>query len=165
MPIATFRGEKTVGELADKLFVRLTPRQREKAEAALLRANPQLSDPKRLPEGTILRVPDLPELRAKTNRSLENPDDQIARQIADALGALDQRLAERHKLVQRDLKADAAVLKQPALRKALSDEPALAALAGEVGKTLGKRAEELAEQGKTVSVALREATRALGGKR
>ena len=35
MPIAIFRGERTVAEIADKLFVRLTPRQREKVEAAL----------------------------------------------------------------------------------------------------------------------------------
>ena len=46
MPIATFRGEKTVAAIADKLFVKLTPKQREKAEAALIKENPQLRDRK-----------------------------------------------------------------------------------------------------------------------
>ena len=74
MSIATYRGERSISEIADKIYKRLTPRQREKAEAAILKANPQLRNIRNLRKGSVLRVPDLPELRAKTNRDLDNPD-------------------------------------------------------------------------------------------
>jgi hypothetical protein len=68
MPITSFRGEKSLAEIADLMFERLTPKQREKAEAAILKANPRLSDLSTLPRGAVLKVPDLPELRAKARR-------------------------------------------------------------------------------------------------
>ena len=33
MPIATYRGEASVGDLADRLYLRLTPAKRKQAEA------------------------------------------------------------------------------------------------------------------------------------
>ena len=85
MPITSFRGEKSVAEIADVMFERLTPKQREKAEAAILKANPRLNDLSTLPRGAVLKVPDLPELRAKARRAADDPPARIASEIGEAL--------------------------------------------------------------------------------
>ena len=162
MPIATFRGEKTVAAIADKLFVKLTPKQREKAEAALIKENPQLRELATVPQGAILRVP---ELRAKTNRSLENPDVQIARNLADAVSAYGSHLGERFKAVQKEGKEQLAVLKSGELRKALADAPAYRAVADEAAKALDARAAGLGDRQKAVDAAIKQAVAGLGGKR
>ena len=166
MAIATFRGEKSVSAIADKLFVKLTPKQREKAEAALIKENPQLRELSAVREGAILRVPDLPELRAKTNRSLENPDAQIARNIADAVSSYGNRLGERFKTVQKDTKAQMAVLKSGELRKAMDEAPALKPLAEAAAKALDARAAGLGDRQKATDAAIKQAVAALDvGKR
>lgn len=165
MPIATFRGEKSVAAIADKLFVKLTPKQREKAEAALIKENPQLRELATVPQGAILRVPELPELRAKTNRSLENPDAQIARNLADAVSAYGSRLGERFKAVQKEGKEQLAVLKSGELRKALADAPAYRAVADEAAKALDARAAALNDRQKAADAAIKQAVAGLGGKR
>lgn len=155
MPIATFRGEKSVGEIADKLFVRLTPRQREKAEAAILKANPKLAEIDKVHEGAVLRVPDIPELRPKTARSLDNPDAQIAARIGGALRDYDRWLAERVERGIADTKEQTAVLKGAELRRALANAPALKELAEQTAKALAERGEEIAMRQKTVATAIR----------
>ncbi|HQU89091.1 MAG TPA: hypothetical protein PK620_03325 [Denitromonas sp.] len=166
MPIATFRGEKSVSAIADKLFVKLTPKQREKAEAALIKENPQLRELGTVPQGAILRVPELPELRAKTNRSLENPDTQIARNLADAISAYGNHLGERFKTVQKEGKEQLAVLKSGDMRKAMAEAPALKALADEAGKALEARAAGLGDRQKAADAAIKQAIAALDvGKR
>lgn len=155
MPIATFRGEKSVGEIADKLFVRLTPRQREKAEAAILKANPQLAEIDRVREGAVLRVPDIPELRPKTNRSLDNPDAQITNAIGDALRDYDKRLATRFKQGTADTKEQTALLKSAAFKRALANAPAAQEVAKQTAKALGERGQQLAARQETVDAAIR----------
>lgn len=162
MPIATFRGERTVADIADKLFVRLTPRQRETAEAALLKANPQLRDIRNMREGTILRVPDLPELRAKTNRNLENPDAQIVKKLSEALGAYAAGLNERFKTAQEDIKTQRLLLKDRAFKKELSGSAELRALAESTAKATEARAKLISERQKQVEAATKQVLADLG---
>jgi hypothetical protein len=150
MPIATFRGERTVAEIADKLFVRLTPRQREKAEATLLEANPQLRDIENMREGTILRVPDLPELRAKTNRDLENPDAQIVKNVSAALSVYVAELNERTKTAQEHIRTQGALLKDRVFKKEVSRSPELQALVESTAKATEVRTKVIAERQKQV---------------
>jgi hypothetical protein len=156
MPIATFRGERTVAEIADKLFVRLTPRQREKAEATLLEANPQLRDIENMREGTILRVPDLPELRAKTNRDLENHDAQIVKNVSAALSVYVAELNERTKTAQEHIRTQGALLKDRVFKKEVSRSPELQALVESTAKATEVRTKVIAERQKQVEVATKQ---------
>lgn len=165
MPIATYRGEKSVADIADKLYLKLTPRQRETAEAAILKANPQLTDLRRVPDGAVLRVPDIPELRPKTNRTLENPDTQIADTITDALGALGKRLAACTETATASAAAQAKLLKSAALKQALANEPELQAAADAASKALAGRAKALETRQAALTEAIRTATAALAGKK
>jgi len=157
MPIATFRGERTISEIADKLYTRLTPRQREKAEAAILKANPQLRNIHSLRKGAILRVPDLPELRAKTNRNLENPEAHIANNLADSLERFSKRIAERFNSELKNTRVQSKLLKSATFRKEISKAPKIQALAGEATKALETRSKKLVEQHKKVRNAISQA--------
>jgi len=157
MAIATYRGERSVAEIADKLFVRLTDNQRAKAEAELLKANPQLKNIAKVREGVILHVPDIPELTVKTTRDLENPGAQIAKDITGTLDDYAKQLAERTKTEQQTSKAQTTLLKSAKFKRLLADSPNRQALAGQAAKALGARAKDLAERQKTADKAIKQA--------
>lgn len=157
MAIATYRGEKSVAEIVKKLYARLTPKQREQAEAALLKANPQLRTIKTLPKGSILHVPDLPELRIKTVRNLENPDAQVANNISETLDNYNKRLGEHFKTDNEATKTQLALLKSAKLKKALADAPELQRLADAAGKALDARVKAIGERQKELDTAIKQA--------
>jgi len=161
MAIATYRGERSVSEITDKLFSKLTPLQREKAETALVKANPQLSNIRKLPKGAILRVPDLPELRAKTNRSLENPDDQIVKQITEALDAFSKHISRQVDSENTSVKQQITLLKSPRFKKDISNSDELQALAADAEKALSARSKNIAERQKKVDESIRQAVKDL----
>lgn len=154
MTFITLRGEKNLGEIVDRLFVRLTPQQRQKVEAALLRTNPRLGKPGRMPEGVIIDIPDLPELRAKASSDADNPDRRLAGMVRDAVvetgKALEESLntgIEQAKLQRRNLDR---------LRKDADtgNAPDLLRTATEVDKHIETRAKILAERQDSLARAL-----------
>ena len=159
MAIATYRGERSVSEITEKLFTRLTPAQRAKAETALVKANPQLKNISKLPKGAILRVPDLPELRTKTTRSLENPDDQIVKHITRSLAAFSKHLGGQSSTEQASIKQQGSLLKSAKFKKDIASTEGLQALAKEAGKTLGVRAKAIGERQKKVDEAIKQVAR------
>jgi hypothetical protein len=156
MAIATYRGERSVGEITDKLYTKLTPAQREKAETALIKANPQLKNIRKLPQGAILRVPDMPELRAKTTRSLENPDDQIVKHITQSLAAFSKHLGGQVSAEQESIKQQGSLLKSAKFKKDIAAAEGLQALAQEAGKTLGERSSDIGARQKKVDQAIKQ---------
>ena len=161
MAIATFRGERSVGEITDKLYSRLTPLQRKKAEAALIKANPQLQKIRKLPQGAILHVPDLPELRAKTNRSLENPDDQIVKNIAGALDNFAKHISKQTGDEQKAIKQQAALLKSAKFKKDISAAEVPQALAADAAKALNARSKDIEARRKKVEESIKQAMKDL----
>jgi hypothetical protein len=154
MPILTFSGEKNLDELSDKLFVRLTPRQREKVSDALLKANPQLGELTTVPPGTLLDVPDLPELSAKARAVPDSPDQQLLAQLRSELGGYQKRLATRYDDAQADLAGSKRILADQVLIKVIGEDPTLRALVDGIGKANEARAGELAQQQKDFSGAM-----------
>ena len=161
MAIATYRGERNVGELTDKLYTKLTPTQRSKAETALVKANPQLEDIGTLPEGAILRLPDLPELRAKTTRNLENPDDQIVKQITRSLEDFSEELVGQLSSEQDAIKQQDKLLKSAKFKKDIADTQGLQDLADAAKKALDSRDKALGERQEKIDQAIKQVTRDL----
>lgn len=157
MPIVTYRGEANVGEVADKVYSRLTPKQREKAEAELIKANPQLKSVKKLTTGTILRVPDVPELRAKTNRKVENPDDQIANNIVKSLQVFASRMDKTVTQEKEALKEQAGVLKSAKVKRLTESDPVLQALSKDSAVAIGNRSKLMDERKKLVAESVKSA--------
>lgn len=64
MKFAVSKGEKELSELTARLFDikgRGAAATAKSAEAALLKANPHISDISKIPEGTLIVIPDLPD--------------------------------------------------------------------------------------------------------
>lgn len=161
MAIATFRGERNVGEIVDKLFSKLTPLQRKKAESTLIKANPQLLNIRKLPRGAILRVPDMPELRAKTNRSLENADDQIAKNIVGALDVFSKHMRKQVNDEQKAIKQQTTLLKSAKFKKDISNSEESRALAKDAAKALSVRSKNIDERRKKVEASIKLAMKDL----
>ncbi|MDB5979767.1 MAG: hypothetical protein JWQ69_782 [Pseudomonas sp.] len=162
MPILTFSGEKNIDELSDKLFVRLTPRQREKVSDALLKANPQLGELATVAPGTLLDVPDLPELSAKARAVSDSPDQLLLAQLRNELGGYQKRLAARYDDVQAELEGSKRVLADQVLIKVIGEDPMLRAVVDGIGKANEARAGELAQQQKDFSGAMDQMLKDLG---
>jgi len=161
MPIATFRGERSVNEVTDKLFSNLTDRQREIASTAILKANPQLADIKNVRDGTVLRVPKIPELRPKTNRSLENPDAQIANDINDALSHYRKTIGERVAQSQESTKQQMKLAGNTSLKRLLAQHDGASKLADELKGSLKQRATALTERSEKFERAVRQISKDL----
>jgi len=164
MLIATFQGERTLSEIADKLFKRLTPRQREKIEAAILRANPQLRDLQQMEKGAILRVPDLPEFRAKTSETPKNPETDIVKDLSSSLDSFSKHMAQQFETALKDTRAQSKLLKSARFKKEIANAPNIQALAGEAAKVLEAQTRQLAEQQKKVKNAIGQALQDLEAK-
>lgn len=156
MPITTFNGEKNLSELSDKLFVRLTPLQREKVGAALLKANPQLGELSNVPPGAILKVPDLPELSAKTRGAPDNPNVQLMGRLRSELASYDKRLGTRNEEVNVAIAHTKQALADPMLTRVVGKDPTLRKLVDGIGKANEAREGELAQQKKDFGVALEQ---------
>jgi len=156
MPITTFSGEKNLGEISDKLFVRLTARQREKVEDELLKVNPQLRELSSVPPGAVLNVPDIPELRAKARTTPDGPDAQLFAQLRADLSGYSKQLATRNDEVKAAIAETRKVLADQVLTKVIGDDKVLRTLADGIGKANAEREQDLEEQQKALGEAFEQ---------
>jgi hypothetical protein len=156
MNIITFRGESNVKEVTNRLFTRLTPRQQERAEAAILKANPQLRNIRRVPKGTVLEVPDLPELQAKRKPDQESPKSRFNEQLVESLDMFSKQFAEEASAAKEDGKVQISLLKSRQFKGAIANNPQLRKQATEVSRALTTRVTEVGERNKTVQLAVKQ---------
>ena len=123
MRFAIFRGEKSVADLANRLF-RLQGKGSQaatrQAADALLKANPQLSDLSKVPPGSLIAIPDTaPPL---------HPDEQAVapglvralavNQVQDAFDSLHQRLSDIEATAEDQMKAAVERFRAPEVKAA-----------------------------------------------
>lgn len=158
MPFSTFEGESSVAEIADRLFVRLTPRQRETAVAALIRANPQLERLTAVRPGVVLEVPDIPALRAKATTSNESPDRQVLELLDQTLKTYAEQLFTRQDADLAEVKTQAAALKSARFTRAIAQSEDLVALAKDAAASLDARSRAAGERRQTLEAAVTQAS-------
>ncbi|MCB1910031.1 MAG: hypothetical protein KDH15_21930 [Rhodocyclaceae bacterium] len=191
--MATFiyQGERDIGEIADRVYGRLGARQREQAIAALLKANPELRDPRRLRAGTELQAPTLPGLgdRPTPIEPPERPDPVVrpdpveppqrpeppaaerkagesahaalAGELLDALGALQKAIEPRFDAELRRLKEQQATLGSAELGRLVSADPALGQLAQLAAKDTEARAAVVDSRRQALTDIIRQAAAVL----
>ena len=187
--MATFQyqGERDVGEIADRVYGRLTTRQRDQAIAALLKANAELRDLRRLRPGTELEAPALPGLGDRPSPieppvrpdpvvrpdpiDRPEPADQpqaarptaddidagLAGELIDALGALQKTSEARFDNELRRLKDQQATLGSAELARLVAADPALAQLAERVAKDTEARASSVDRRREALTDIIRQA--------
>jgi hypothetical protein len=90
MNYAAFKKELTLTDLTRRLYNIKGPRSAEltkHAQAALLRANPHLQDLTKVPEGTLIAVPNAPGVQPVATGPMSAVGAQIAAQLGQALAA------------------------------------------------------------------------------
>jgi len=148
MRVTAFRGESSVGAIAEKVYEDLSPASRKKAVAALLKANPQLERLEKVKPGTVLRIPEVPGVRVTPGRGPEGPADEIAGILSQRLEAYGKSLAERYEAFQADMKDQATLLKDRQFLTVVAASPVaeLAVRADKAIHTQAKAAEDIRER-------------------
>ena len=156
------RRERTVRAIADRVYGDLTPEVRAKAEAALLKENPQLRRMRDLPAGSVVRVPPLEEAASAGRRSVKDPVGEIADDVADMLKAFDKQMTGRFSAAEATVKEQAALLRRKGLAQALKDDVEAVEIAAALKKDLGERAKTLKTRSRDGAKALKELQASLG---
>ncbi len=130
MRLAVFKGERSVDDLAARLFqIRgRDPQASKQASDALLRANPQLANLDRLPAGSVVVVPDTPH-PVNTGETVE-PAILAAtgriRAASEQVAAFTSSLAAVSKDATTQADATLKLLKDRSLKAAADKDPTLA---------------------------------------
>lgn len=129
--LAIFKGEKSIDELAARLFPPAAGgAANPQATAALLKANPQLSDLAHLPAGATIVVPDLPAQAPSSAETVTAttlaPADPV-RALGDQATAFGTALAAQVAAATAQANATLALLKDSGLTAAGSRDQTLAA--------------------------------------
>jgi len=162
MRITTFRGETSVTDLVNRLYSDLDAAKRAKAEAALLKANPQLRGLDSLAPGAVLAVPSVSGVRVKASRDIEYPVEEVADTLASDLKDYGRHLAARHELHEQRLKEQTALLKDKELKKALRTRPEGEPLLKQIAQATKVRLEEVKNERKGLEEALKQMSKKLG---
>jgi len=151
MKYLLLRDEQNIHDVADKAYKNLSAEARDQAEAALLKANPELKTFRSVDKGFIVRVPAVHNVGKKDRKNLVNPIEDIAQEMLENLKLLENSLTNkfanldnRQKAIVENLKAASKELKkQPngeAVAKALKKHVADSKPLNDKNKRLGLEA-------------------------
>lgn len=147
MRLASFEGERRISDLVGRLYrisgPRAAARARE-AQRALLEANPHLRELRRVPEGALIVVPDVPEAEPAGQRP-EAPRpalEALAEALARGAEAVTASVAEQATRAEQEARALTAREIKAAARTAPGLEEALARAAA-AAEERAKRARAL----------------------
>ncbi len=128
MKIVTYQGEQTLGELTRRVFDIQGAKTRapvKQAESALLRANPQLGDLKKVSPGTVLVVPDVPGVEVNAGLTGVGVGQDVLAQLRATLNgaraAMERGLASE----AQEAEATSTVVKSPDIKVLVRQMPDL----------------------------------------
>lgn len=114
MNFVVFKGERKLEELVERGYGELSRADRKRAEAILLRSNPQLAKLKEVADGSLIVIPPVPGIEKPPRRPSEVP-------AADALEEVDAVLDDYGGHL--DTATSAARTELDGLRQLLDSEP------------------------------------------
>jgi hypothetical protein len=132
MAVLVLKEEKKIADVVRRAYGDLKPADRKRAEAALLRANPQLAPLDRLAAGAILVIPRVPGLRAPVART-ELPAPDVVAAIRDEIGAYRVQLGGAGETERSATTALTDLLKSKEMKAVLRDLPDAGAHIDRVG--------------------------------
>ncbi len=145
MRLAKYRDESTLSELAERLFrIRAGSARAKEAEAALLKANPQLRDLKKLPKGSMLLVPEVAEVKDVEDEDLVvDAADEILDSARRTLEAVQPALTASVRRQQQAAEKSLEVLKSKEIRRSVEADEGLAAQISQAEELNRARLKEL----------------------
>lgn len=126
--------EQSIAEIAGKAFTNLSAADRVKAEAALLKANPELRTIAKIPPGTLIRIPASARTFKPNKDKLVDPVEGMVGNVIRELKALETEIKKSQTKHERRLKEYPENLK--AARRALKGHPDGEAITNRLAKHL-----------------------------
>ena len=113
--------EQSIAEIAGKAYKNLSTEDLVKAEAALLKENPELRTIAKIPPGTLIRIPANAGTLKPNQGKLVDPVEAMVGNVIRELKALEAEIKQSHAKHERRLKEYPENIK--AARRALRDHP------------------------------------------
>ena len=143
--LVTVQKEKTVRDLAARVYGTTSETALDRAEKALLKANPHLVSAKELRAGAVGSVPAVSGLKARADATDQDPAAALRGGVAEAAAGYRDALAQRLGQLAGELDAQNKLLQTREVAAAIKSEPGGPELAKQLAETLGQRAKLLAE--------------------
>lgn len=145
MRFTTLKSEDSVGALADRFYANLNAKSRKLAEAALLKANPQLARSNGFKPGTVVNVPEVPGLKVKSATTGQDPVDDLLTGLSAAVSGYREHLAKGLEAMKSDMGTQRDLLKDKGVARVLKSEPGAAELARSLAELLLQRDKDIPE--------------------
>ena len=124
--------EKSVAEIAGKAFRNLPADRRAEVEAMLLKANPELRSGRKLPPGTLIRIPNSAKTLEPDKRDVIDPIEDLKGNIIRQLKTLEAEVKRSH--TKRRLEQKESVQLLNTAHRELQDLPGGERVAGTLKK-------------------------------
>lgn len=147
MRVTTLEKDEDVTKLAQRLFSTRSKAAQQQAEELLVKANPHLADPKRATPGSVIVVPDVPDLQPSGGP--QGPQDlavTLLTKMRDRLGNAAEELAPSLQRQEDEANQTLEQLKSADIKKLAKDTPEAAPHLD----ALSKNAKERADRAKTL---------------
>jgi hypothetical protein len=146
------RNERNVRELAARVYGTSNAAALDRAERALLRANPQLGTTTGLRAGAVISVPDVSGLAVRADATGDDPVGALRGALAEAAAAYRAHLEQSLDARGAELDAQDKLVKAKEIAAAIKAEPGGPELQKQLSETLGQRAKAVAEARKAHAV-------------
>lgn len=145
MRIMLFHGEQSITDLADNIYACLSSKTHAVAEAALLKANPELKEIGSLKPGAILKVPMISGISFKADRNHADPIEQVGAALIRSLESYRSQLVDAVTEEGKKLDDEARLLEDTEFKRQIEgeDEGELRALCAAARHGLVGRAKKL----------------------
>lgn len=145
--LMTLTQETSIREISDRIFGTLNARDRARAEKALLDANPHLAAADALARGTVVRVPGISGLKARSAVGAQEPLAELRDAVAAGATDYQATLSTHADAVAGQIDAQAELLKDRAVAAELKRVGATD-LAKQLTDSLRERSKVIAENRK-----------------
>jgi hypothetical protein len=142
MAFVVFQGERKIADVVARAYGDLKVADRKRAEAALVRANPHLSELANVSKGSLIVVPPVPGLSPTDQTDLAAPAAEGVGAVGDSLAALQQRLRQAAKAEDDRLDALQTLLKSKPVLALLDRAPQARPYVERVTKAAKTRGDE-----------------------
>lgn len=148
MRITTLKGETTLAALADRLFSVTDAGARQRAEAALLKANPKLERASGFRPGVVVVIPEMPDLKNRAAAGSQEPVEDVRQSLLEAAESYQAELRKRTDEAASDLERQAELMKDKEVAAAIRKDEVATKLSKELTTSLRARGKAIAEERK-----------------
>lgn len=149
--LVTLQKEKSVREIAERVYGTTSAASLDRAEKALLKANPRLATPGGFRTGAVVNVPTIRGVTLRTEATGEDPVDALRGELGKAAGDYRDHLMKSLDARTSEIDEQEKLIKTREIAAAIRAEPGGPEMQKQLTETLAQRTKAIAEARKTQS--------------